>query len=285
MTTSQRRGWHRSRRIRSLVIGVATLAVAVPVTFHLGIGQAAVTPPPLTSPPYTNGTTYHLTDANSRPARQSSGKWSVIAVHPDAGGDWDLTVTRDDDSAGSDQYGDRTDFVVFDGSIAGAGRFATKVLPWNGAAGYDVAYNDQTTELPFSVHRFGDFVQVGGDQWPTDYPFYRDMDGQGTAGIRDVSLVAGQDYMIKSQRDVGTVFLMQGDGTPIQGRGEAVASMPAGKRCTWFRPRTSGTYGLVVTFDDGSSGYHDPQYVDIVKATPAQIRSDNLCDGARVDGR
>jgi len=257
------------------------------MALQAGIAQAQPVPPPLPSPPLRIDALYHRADALSVPIRPTSGRWSVVGVHSDPGSDWDFTVTGSSDSAGSDQYGDRTDFVAIDGSVPGASDPKVKTSLWDGNAGYDLAFNDQTGDLPLPVHWVEQDFQVGGDSWPLYSLFSRTSGGQWTAGVRDVALVAGHDYLLSSATgSSGNAFLMQSDGTQLQGRNEAVATIPAGKTCTWFRPRTTGTYGLVVTFDNGAGTYKGDQWVDVVEATPGWISTEIFCKNeTRVDGR
>ncbi len=211
----------------------------------------------------------------------------MVGVHSDPDSDWDLTVTGSNDSAGSDQYGDRTDFVVVDGSVPGASDPKVKVSRFSGSAGYDLAFNDQNGDAPLELHWFDQGFQVGGDSWPTYSLFSPGWRGDWTTSVRDVPLVAGHDYLIASgSGSNGNVFLMQHDGTQLQGRNQAVATIPTGKTCTWFHPRTTGTYGLVVTFDDGASGYQGNVWVDVVEAPAAAIKNEIFCkDSPRIDGR
>src|SRR4051794_33499504 len=139
MTSPHGRVWYRSRRIRAVLIGAVAFGVAVPVALHPGIGQAQATPPGLPAAPLRIDTLYHKTAATSVPVWPKSGRWSVVAAHSDAGSDWDLTLTGSNDSAGSDQYGDRTDFVAIDGSVSATSYPTIHTTLWSGGSGYDLA--------------------------------------------------------------------------------------------------------------------------------------------------
>src|SRR4051812_23577598 len=198
MRSPQGRAWYRSRRVRAVLIATVALAGAVPVALQVGVAQAQPTPPSLSSPPLRIDALYHRTDEISVPIRPTSGRWSVGGVHSDAGSDWDLTVTGSNDSAGSDQYGDRTDFVAVDGSVYSSSDPKVRTTLWSGDAGYDLAFNDQTGDDRLAVHWVDQGFQVGGDSWPSYSLFSQTSKGQWTAGVADVALVAGHDYLIAS---------------------------------------------------------------------------------------
>lgn len=288
MAVHLRSGQQRGRR---RIVMAATLALAAASTATVAHADTPAQAP--AGAKYSkilaqkNHTLYHRSaDATSSRFTTTTGSWSLIAVHPDADNDFDISVSGNGVTQASRLGRNATDVVLVDGAHADPANYTTTVTRYgSGSGGYDVAFDekirDQDGTPDFPVHDYGDeTVSGGGDVWPTDMSVAQGPDGK-VAAIFQVTLEAGQDYLLTARQNRGNLALFQSvAGDPLQGWSDAVVKIPTGKNCAWFRPSTSDVYGMVVRYDDGNGGYLSYwQYVDVVAATPAQALAKSLKEG------
>jgi hypothetical protein len=223
--------------------------------------------------------------------RTSAAYWTVAAVRSKPGQDFDLSVTSA--SSGqvvySDAYGGDTDFVAIDTNRLAPGSYTANAYRFGGDGSDGFDFQFASRNVTFTPTLYGQTTGSpgnSGDQVDYDPAVTR---GNDVARVYDVSLQAGQYYVLKSAYnfiDDGNVFLVSSDpgnqGTWIQGRPSALRVTTKnmgvhGGGCTRFKAARSAWYGLVVLFDDHNGGYHDYEVFDVEKA---KSTDGTFCDQA-----
>jgi hypothetical protein len=225
-------------------------------------------------------TVYEMQDDNVFDLRTSSTYWTVAAVRSKPGQDFDLAVTSASSGqvATSDAYGGDTDFVAIDTNRLAPGNYQANVYRFggDGSDGYDFQFASRN--VTFTPTLYGQTTGSPGNS--QDQVDYDPAVSRGTDVVRiyDVSLQAGQYYVLKSAydfRDDGNVFLLSSDpankATWMRGRPAALRVTTKnmgvhGGGCTRFKAARTAWYGLVVLFDDHNGGYHDYEVFDVEKA-------------------
>lgn len=262
------------RRTAARVLFAAGVAVAALAALP-GIAQATTLPPnvlnPLPGPGAVTIATRHT-------------YWSVMAIRPYPGQDYDLTVTTPSGTVGSFAGINHTDFLAINSNYQPLGNFTIGINHYSGPTNTTSTFDEEfiDTAKIFSPTMFGATTGSpgnSGDRVDYDPAISR---GQNVAAVYDVNLTAGQYYVIKSIYnfvDDGNVFLLSSDpansSTWVKSRASALqvktgstVGVSSGG-CTRFRAARTDWYGLVILFDDRASGYHPWEAYDIELATPS----------------
>jgi hypothetical protein len=178
--------------------------------------------------------------------------WSVVAVRPPAGADYDLTVYDDRNQTvflGSSAYGSSTiDFVAVDSNRRALGDYYPRVNQFAGSGTYTV----QLAQGASVLNTGSSTVSMGSAN---------------VVLVRDAFLTAGVPVTLSvAPTNVGQdpeLFLMGDDpassGTWVRGRPNALASSsgngPGVTETITFTPTISAWYGVVVTNKQGSGNY------------------------------
>ena len=177
--------------------------------------------------------------------------WSVVAVRPPSGADYDLQMWADRAQtallANSAYGGSTVDFVAVDTNRRPTGAYFPRIYRYSGSGPYQVEFAQGAQQLPVGT------VNVA-------------MGPQSVVAVRDTMLAAGTPATISLTPLNGQeceLFLLFSDPTNptswVQGRSAAVASSttagPGAFQQITFTPTVTAWYGVVVVTKDGSGSY------------------------------
>jgi hypothetical protein len=227
----------------------AVLALTLP-----GIASAAVTLPP--NSVRTASATQTFTITTSGPF------WSVVAVRPPTGMDYDLRLLRDGTQIATSAYGpSEVDFIAIDtNQLPRTTTYQATVVPYNGATGtYTVDFSNPQILMP-----------------PSGASGYVDLPNGQYIVVRDVWLNAGTNYGLLAGL-APYVFLMGDDPanstTWVRNRQQAVArtNVTGSHKCARYLAPRSGWYGAVAIdwFPDHAGNTTQKYYVQPIGADNA----------------
>lgn len=232
------------RRVWSGVAG--TVATAVGLTLVLvpsasaGVTLDGTTPVVATTP-------------DTYPFTTTSASWSLVAVRPEPGHDYNLRLYatgRKAPLASSSLGANRTDFVVINSGPGhrALGRYVAAVIrPAGGSGGYSVRWAQQNLTLPVPTNPLPTTTNALG------------LPDNASAQVLAISLQANQGLRVKFA--AGTAVFLAGPTPDVVGRAGvsntyvvgSTTGGTGGARCRAFLVPTAGTYALVIVNDTAGS--------------------------------